>query len=225
MPHPLSMSTLALRTCILAACLAAILPAVDEQTSTADATAWSAKAAAAYLDGRLAWWMGWASAARDHQTFCVSCHTVATYAMGRPALRSALGEQTASPTERKVLDNVIKRVRLWKEVAPFYPDETRGKPKTAESRGTESILNALILARYDAAAGKLSPEGRLALDNMWAEQLGAGEASGAWPWLQFHNAPWEGDSQYYGAALAAVAIGPAPGNYRSSPEIQGGMQL
>jgi hypothetical protein len=27
--------------------------------------------------------------------------------------------------------------------------------------------------------------------------------SGAWAWLQFHNAPWEGDSQYYGTSLAA----------------------
>src|SRR5258706_7513645 len=126
MPYPQSMSSPAFRTCIVAACLAAILPAADQQASTEDPTAWSAKAAAAYLDGRLAWWMGWPSAARDHQTFCVSCHTVAPYAMGRPALRSALGEQAASPTERRLLDNVIKRVRMWKEVAPFYPDETRG---------------------------------------------------------------------------------------------------
>jgi len=114
---------------------------------------------------------------------------------------------------------------MWKEVAPFYPDETRGVPKTAESRGTESILNALILVRYDAAAGKLSAEARHALDNMWAEQSRAGETAGAWPWLQFHNAPWEGDSQYYGAALAAIAIGTAPGSYRSSPEIQDGVKL
>ena len=44
-----------------------------------------------------------------------------------------------------------------------------------------------------------------ALDNMWALQLQTGDAAGAWPWLQFHNAPWEGDSQYYGATLAAIA--------------------
>ncbi|HEV2446755.1 MAG TPA: hypothetical protein VGS58_12570, partial [Candidatus Sulfopaludibacter sp.] len=29
----------------------------------------------------------------------------------------------------------------------------------------------------------------------------------AFPWLQFHNSPWEGDSQYYGAAIAAIAAG------------------
>jgi squalene-hopene/tetraprenyl-beta-curcumene cyclase len=33
--------------------------------------------------------------------------------------------------------------------------------------------------------------------------------------------PWEAnDSQYYGAALAAVAVGTAPENYRLTPEIQ-----
>jgi squalene-hopene/tetraprenyl-beta-curcumene cyclase len=210
---------MALRTCLLIACLISSLTAADEPSS------WSAQAAASYLDGRLTWWMSWPNAARDRQTFCVSCHTVATYAIGRPALRSALGEQSVSPTERRILDNIIKRVRMWKEVAPFYPDEVRGVPKTAESRGTESILNALILARYDEPGGKLSPEARLALENMWAEQLKTGEARGAWQWLQFHNAPWEGDSQYYGTALAAIAIGSAPGNYRSSSEIQDGLKL
>src|SRR6266567_3269663 len=131
------------RICIPILCFAAILPAADSGSAS-----WS-KAAAAYLDGRAAWWMTWPQSARDHDTFCVSCHTALPYAIGRPALRAALGEQGPSPNERKLLDNVTKRVRLWKEVEPFYPDATRGAPKTAESRGTESILNALILASYD----------------------------------------------------------------------------
>ena len=168
--------------------------------------------------------MGWKPAARDHETFCVSCHTVAPYGLGRPALRKALGEQAPSPIELKLLANITKRVRMWKEVAPFYPDETRGVPKTAESRGTESILNALILAGYDRRSGKLGADTQTALDNMWAEQLKTGQDKGAWPWLQFHNAPWEGDSQYYGSTLAAIAIGTAPGDYRSRPEIQQGLE-
>jgi squalene-hopene/tetraprenyl-beta-curcumene cyclase len=211
--------------CILAACFAATMFTADEPSSTADSASWSGKAAAAYLDGRLTWWMGWPVAARDHRTFCVSCHTVVPYAMARPALRAALAEQPPSPIERQLLDNVTKRVRMWKEVEPFYPDETRGVPKTAESRGTESILNALILASYDVPTGKLSLDARLALDNMWAEQLKTGEARGAWSWLQFHNAPWEGDSQYYGATLAAIAAGTAPDDYRSAPGIQDSMKL
>jgi len=71
----------------------------------------------------------------------------------------------------------------------------------------------------------LSPDTKLALDNMWGQQLKTGEAKGAWPWLQFHNSPWEGDSQYYGATLAAIAVGSAPGNYQYSPEIQDDIKL
>jgi hypothetical protein len=145
--------------------------------------------------------------------------------MARPALRSTLAEQAPSSTERQLLANVTKRVRMWKEAEPFYPDEKRGASKTAESRGTESILNAVILVGYDVPSGKLSPDARLALDNMWGQQLRTGEARGAWPWLQFHNSPWEGDSQYYGAALAALAVGSAPGNYQTAPQIQDNMKL
>jgi hypothetical protein len=114
---------------------------------------------------------------------------------------------------------------MWKEVEPFYPDAKRGFPKTSESRGTESVLNALILVGYDAPTGKLSADARLALDKMWAEQLKTGESKGAWPWLQFHNSPWEGDSQYYGAALAAIAVGSAPGDYQHAARIQNGLKL
>jgi squalene-hopene/tetraprenyl-beta-curcumene cyclase len=204
-----------------AVCLIALLLIPHRTRAVSSSSpAWNAKAAAAYLDGRLDWWMNWPVAARDHQTFCVSCHTVAPYGLARPMLRAALGEPAASPTEQKVIDNVTKRVRMWHEVAPFYSDEKIGAGKTAESRGTESVLNALILAARDAGAGGLSSDTRLAFDNMWAEQLTSGEARGAWSWLQFHNAPWESDSQYYGAALAAIAVGIAPAAYASYPAIQ-----
>jgi len=219
------MRAVTLATCILAFCLGASIFATDDPSSTANSAAWSGKAAATYLDGRIVWWMGWKVAARDHGTFCVSCHTVVPYAMARPALRATLAERSPCATERLLLDNVTKRVRMWKEVEPAYPDEKRGVPKTAESRGTESILNAAILVSYDVPTGKLSSDSRLALENMWGEQLKMGEARGAWSWLQFHNSPWEGDSQYYGAALAAMAVGSAPGNYQSAPEIQDNMKL
>jgi squalene-hopene/tetraprenyl-beta-curcumene cyclase len=211
--------------CVLCGWSAASLFAQDPRSPAADPANWSGQAAATYLDGRLSWWMSWPQAARDHETFCVSCHTVLPYAMVRPALRTALAEPATSPLERKLLDNVTKRVRMWKQVEPFYPDETRGVPKTAESRGTESILNAVVLVSHDAPDNILSPDARLALDNMWGQQLKTGEAQGAWSWLQFHNSPWEGDSQYYGATLAAIAVGGAPGSYRSSPAIQDGLQL
>jgi squalene-hopene/tetraprenyl-beta-curcumene cyclase len=208
------------------ACFAGILCLTGHALAqVSGSTNWNPKAAAAYLDERSSWWMSWPKSARDHGTFCISCHTVAPYALGRAALRAPLAEQSASPNEQKLLDNVIKRVRMWKEVEPFYPDQTSGLPKTSESRGTESILDALILVWNDVPSGKLSADARLALDNMWALQLRSGEMSGAWAWLQFHNAPWEGDSQFYGTSLAAIAIGSAPGDYKSGPGIQPGLKL
>jgi squalene-hopene/tetraprenyl-beta-curcumene cyclase len=170
--------------------------------------------------------MAWPKAARDHETFCVSCHTAVPYAISRPALRKALAEEAPSANERRLLENVSKRVRLWKEVAPFYSDADRGVYKTVESRGTESVLNALILATNDAERGQLSNETRLALDNMWAEQQITGNKKGAWSWLRFANEPWEADdSDFYGATLAAVAAGTAPGNYLARREIQNNVKL
>ncbi|HEY2152289.1 MAG TPA: hypothetical protein VGH34_15880 [Vicinamibacterales bacterium] len=181
---------------------------------------WDAHAAAAYLDGRQAWWMTWSGAARDHDTQCVSCHTALPYALARPALRGPLGEHDASPTERRMLEDVTKRVRMWKEVEPFYPDQLRGLPKTSESRGTEAILNAVILATRDAHAGAMSADGRQAFENLWPLQFKTGERAGGWAWLDFHNEPWEAPgSQYFGNAAAAIAIGSAPGGYASTPAI------
>src|SRR5215813_12640444 len=131
---------------------------------------WNARAAAGYLDGRLEWWLHWPNAARDHDTACVSCHTAVPYALARPALHAALDEPDPAQPERAMLANVAKRVKLWREVEPFYPDQTRGLPKTSESRGTESVLNAVILASRDAWTGVLSDDARQAFSNMWALQ-------------------------------------------------------
>lgn len=167
----------------------------------ADSKTWDAKAAAAYLDGRMGWWAAWKPAARDHDTFCVSCHTTLPYALGRPAMRGGLGEAKPSAEERQFLDNMEKRVSLWDEVKPFY-DAKSGPTKAVESRNTEAVLNALVLARYDEPAAKD------ALRNMWALQLKEGEKRGSWTWLNFHNEPWEADdSAFWGASLAGLAAG------------------
>lgn len=193
--------------------------------SQAPAAEWSPAKAAAYLDKRSTWWISWPTSARDHGTFCVSCHTATPFSLGRAALRSALGESAASPNEQRVLESVTKRVRMWHDVDPFYTDQARGLPKASESRGTESILNSLILVSHDVPTGHLSADARLALDNMWALQIKAPDMNGAWAWLQFHNAPFEGDSQFYGNCLAAIAIGSAPDNYQAEPAIQSGIKL
>ena len=194
--------------------------AVNLQAGSGDAPAWNAKGAAAYMDQRAGWWSTWKSAARDHDTFCVSCHTALPYALARPALRSALAEQGPSVNERQLLDNVRKRVKLWAEVKPLYPGD-----KSTESRGSEAVLNALILVTNDAS-GKLSDETRQALDNMWPLQVKTGDKKGALEWMNFHYEPWEADdSQYWGATLAAIAVGTAPKDYRATPEVRDNLKL
>jgi squalene-hopene/tetraprenyl-beta-curcumene cyclase len=190
-----------------------------------DAGSWDRNGAAAYLDQRATWWATWKPAARDHDTFCISCHTTLPYALGRPALHAALGEHGPSANEQKVIENVTKRVQLWSEVEPVYNDAKSGANKSAESRGTEAVLYALVLSSYDARDGKFSSNTRQALDNMWALQLKTGDQSGAITWLNFHNEPWEADdSQYWGATLAAVAAGNSPEKYRATPEVRQGIE-
>jgi squalene-hopene/tetraprenyl-beta-curcumene cyclase len=170
--------------------------------------------------------MNWPGAARDHGTFCVSCHTVLPYVLSRPALRAAVAEQGFSDGERKIVENVSARVRLWQQTEPYYTDVGYGDGKPAQSRGTEAVLNALVLANHDAQQGKLSAITEMAFRNMWVLQQDQGDAKGSWAWLQFDMEPWEArDSAYYGAALAAIAVGTAPENYRARPEIQPQLNL
>lgn len=186
---------------------------------------WNPAAAAAYLDRRQAEWAEWPAAQRDQDTFCVSCHTGLPYLIARPALRSVLGETRPSAGETDLLDNVRKRVRFWRDAAPFYSGDG-ADPKSAESRGTESVLNALILASADTESGRLSEDTRMAFADMWAEQRTTGSRKGAWLWLNFDLEPWEAaGSAYHGAALAALGVGLAPGGYSSDPGIQANVEL
>jgi squalene-hopene/tetraprenyl-beta-curcumene cyclase len=208
----------------LSTCLVVALVAGCSRPPPKTAETWSPEAAAAYLDRRADWWMTWRGAARDHGTFCISCHTTLPYALARGALRERLGDKTVSAREQKVVENVRTRVRRWMEGAPYYPNRPKDSAKAAESRATEAVLNALILADADARAGRLSEDTRTAFDNMWALQLTTGAGSGAWPWLQFGLDPWEGpNAGYFGAALAALAAGTAPGGYASEAAIQPGL--
>jgi squalene-hopene/tetraprenyl-beta-curcumene cyclase len=204
------------------ACAAVVVAATGaSQPAAAGPSSWNSQRAADYLDARLDWWLHWPNAARDHETTCVSCHTVAPYALARPVLRSALGQSDPAAPERAMISGVVKRVTLWNEVEPFYPDQTRGLPKSSESRGTEAVLNALVLAARDAGTGTLSDETRRAMRQMWALQFKAGDLKGAWAWLNFHYEPWESsDGPGYGAALAALAVGLAPGGLASAADIQ-----
>jgi squalene-hopene/tetraprenyl-beta-curcumene cyclase len=213
------MNQAALAVVLISASLSFAVPAQG-------ADSWNSKSAAAYLDGRTEWWETWSKSVRDHGTFCISCHTAVPYGLSRLTLRSTLGESGPSAPEQKLLANVTKRVRGWSEMEPFYKDNPGGPTKSSESRGTESVLNALILTAYDAPVGKLGDDTRTALNHMWELQLTAGDKKGAWTWLDFKNRPWEADdSQFYGATLAAVAIGSTPAEYRADPQVKQRVEL
>jgi squalene-hopene/tetraprenyl-beta-curcumene cyclase len=207
---------------------------------------WNPRAAAAYLDERAHWWVSWPVAQRDHDTFCVSCHTALPYALARPRLAAVLGETAPTADEAKLLANVTRRVRMWKETAPYYPwpasrsrialdwlaDSAAGAvissqpTRTSQSRGTEAVSNAVILAGRDARTGMVGDDTVQAFDNLWSLQVKRGELAGAWAWLDFRNEPWEaGGSAYFGAAMAAIAAGTVPQHYVSNPAIRSRVEL
>lgn len=181
---------------------------------------WDRKAAERYLDGREVWWQGWDRAQKDHGTYCISCHTQAPYGLAQPVLRHELGQPAPTGAEQAMVTSIEKRVKMWKEVTPFYPDEKYGPGKEIESRDAESVLNAVILTSFDVPTGHLSETTREAFDNAWALQSKDGPAAGAWVWQNFHYTPWESpESEYHGAALMAMAAGEAPDNYRTDAKI------
>ncbi len=197
-----------------------VLQSAPSARMEAESAGWDPKAAAAYLDGRATWWTTWPNAARDRGTYCMSCHTMLPYALLHPAMRSLLNERAPSAAEDKIMGNLLTRARSWHDVEPWYPDQTRGIPKTSESRAIESVMNALVLSRRDAAAGALSADAKTAFEVMWALQMKTGPETGAWTWLSFGMDPWESpNSPYFGASMAALAIGSAPGGYADAPEI------
>jgi squalene-hopene/tetraprenyl-beta-curcumene cyclase len=216
MKNRLALACLSL-SCIVAA--ASLLRITPVHGATAATTAhWNQQAAADYLDRREIWWQQWPRAQKDYGTICISCHTVVPYAMARPALHPALHETGPAAPEKILIDSVEKRVAHWSEMVPFYSDEKSGPGKTTESHATEAVLNAVILAAYDARQGHLRPITRTAFDAAWQLQLASGDNAGGWQWQDFHLGPWESSqSAYQGAALLLYEVGNAPGHYAADP--------
>ena len=207
--------------CALGGALVVLGLAGCSRAASGPVRTWDPRTAAVYLDQREDWWVHWRGSARDHGTFCISCHTVLPYALARARLDAVAHAAGPSPDEARLTADVLERVRLWSETRPYYTDQQDGPHKSVQSRGTEAVLNALILATNDAATGRLSADTRAAFEHMWAEQQTTGDAAGAWAWLDFGLQPWEmRDAQYFGAAMAALAVGTAPENYRSSPSVR-----
>ena len=84
-----------------------------------------------------------------------------------------------------------------------------------------AVPYALARASLRAERGSASDDAHMAFENLWALQFRAGDLNGAWAWLNFHLEPWEsGDAAYFGACLAAIAVGTEPGGYAASTDIQ-----
>jgi len=178
---------------------------VAPQNAPAEQGGWNQEGAAKYLDDRMDAWFTGAKKLRTGQgeTPCISCHTAVPYALSRPALRRAMHVTTPTPQEVRLLEGVIRRVETYDAHQPFYDFN---EAKKTESRGTEAVINALVLASADAEQNRREPSEptRRALRRLWETQ----RADGAWDWLDFGLEPFESvDATYFGATLAALAVG------------------
>ena len=165
------------------------------------------------------------------RTSCVCCHTVVPYAMARPLLRENTYAMVPSRWERKLIDQTVLRVENWDKLdtSEFQLLYDFNETKKKESRGTEAVVNCLILAsagrhRWNSSrerdAALFMPVPRAILNNalaiMWREQEPSGSEKGSWDWIDFGNEPWESkSSRFYGACLAAVASGMAARDSKS----------
>lgn len=137
--------------------------------------------------------VGWT---RDRQ--CVTCHTNLPYLMARPALAGDSG---------------------WKEVRAFLEADVAKWVKGGKPRGDAFVVaTAAGLAFTDVHAGKLTEPTQQAFTKMWAAQRPTGD----WAWIKCDWPPLEHDD-YFGAVLAAVAVGTAPGKYSESDAAKPGL--
>jgi squalene-hopene/tetraprenyl-beta-curcumene cyclase len=138
------------------------------------------------------------------------------YAMARPTLRKLMGAKEPTEYESTLLAQVSMRIEKWAELdklaIKLMYDFSAEKKK--ESWGTEAVVNAVVVA-FERAGAPNRDRDNLAKSiytNLWDRQATDGENKGSWDWLDFGLDPWESKtSRYYGAALAAVAVGRSQG--------------
>jgi squalene-hopene/tetraprenyl-beta-curcumene cyclase len=181
---------------------------------------WGKAAARHYLDSRGAEWFKFDSARRGEgasATSCVSCHSLLSFALARPVLRRISDEKLPTELETKMLAQVKARVASWDVLAtsPFQLMYDFDEPKKKQSRGTEAVMNALVLSLDDRFRELKEPstDAKRALSILWKTQVTDGEFKGSWEWLSFGLEPWEGEGvRYFGAAMAAIGVGTAREN-------------
>lgn len=139
--------------------------------------------------------VGWT---RDRQ--CITCHTNMPYLLARPLIPGDAG---------------------WKEVRAFLEKDVASWSTGGKPRGDAYVVaTAFAMAFNDAQnGGKLQPLTKDALDRMWKGQ----KATGEWGWLKCDWPPMEHDD-YYGATVAALAVGIAPGDYTKTDAAKAGVE-
>jgi squalene-hopene/tetraprenyl-beta-curcumene cyclase len=134
---------------------------------------------------------------------------LSAYALARPALRRVMQVDAPSAQEIRLIDETTRRVETYNSHQVLYDFDER---REIESRGTEAVLNAVILTSADAARNlhEASAPTKKALARMWETQ----RADGRWDWLEFGLEPWETtEAAYHGATFAAFAVGTAPSQH------------
>jgi squalene-hopene/tetraprenyl-beta-curcumene cyclase len=189
--------------------LAATVAAQQAAPSKGGSGSWDPAAAAAYLDSRMDLWFtnGTKLKTGDTLTTCISCHAGLAYALARPVLRRIMHVDTPSTQEARLIDETTRRVETYSTHQVLYDFNER---RQIESRGTEAVLNAVILTSADAAKNLREPGAptKKALARLWETQ----RADGRWDWLEFGLEPWETtEAAYHGATFAAFAAGTARG--------------
>jgi squalene-hopene/tetraprenyl-beta-curcumene cyclase len=156
----------------------------------------SLRQAAQFLDETALDWT------EQHQ--CGSCHTNYPYLVARPTLKEPLSAEFNSV--RRYFED---RVAHWDDA------KKSAKPKW----DAEVVMTAWALALNDSlTSAKLHPLTREALDRMWSVQ----KQHGGFDWLKCGWPPLEHDD-YYGALVAALAVGHAPEKYAQTAAAKAGI--
>jgi squalene-hopene/tetraprenyl-beta-curcumene cyclase len=118
-----------------------------------------------------------------------------------------LGESQPTQYEKGLLDGLAVRA---------------GADTPSNLQGVEAAFSALFLAPQTPG----SEEAKHALDRLWSFQTREGKAAGAVKWFSADLDPWETpDATFYGSALAALAAGTAPAEYRDQPAVRENLNL
>ncbi len=131
---------------------------------------------------------------------CFTCHTNFAYLYARPYIDD---DAQAHREVRSYAEQLVNQ--RWSEEGPRWD--------------AEIVATAAALAFNDAkTTSELSDATLTALDRMWTVQ----REDGGWDWLKCDWPPMESDD-HYGATVAAIAVGVAPGNYHETPKASQGM--